>query len=122
MQPRIFLAARTIVCVKYKFYNYIKRPGSIMKSSNGPKRAASMQEILARWKGQFDGISDLELRGALYGYLAKCYLHTCRELGLRHGLDVPGVDKKFLFENGANQKEKAKALLFAASPRFYSYL
>lgn len=122
MQPRVFLAARTVVCVKYKFYNYIKRPGSIMKSSNGPKRAASMQEIFGRWKGQFDDVGDPELRDALYGYLAKCYLHTCRELGLRHGLDVLGVDKRFLFEHGANQKEKVKALLFAASPRLYSYL
>lgn len=122
MQPRVFLAARTVVCVKYKFYNYIKRPGSIMKSSNGPKRAASMQEIFGRWKEQFDDVGDPELRDALYGYLAKCYLHTCRELGLRHGLDVLGVDKRFLFEHGANQKEKVKALLFAASPRLYSYL
>ena len=81
-----------------------------------------MREILGRWKTQFDAINDLELRHALYGYLAKCYLHTCRELGLRGGLEVPGVDKKFLFEYGTNTKEKAKALLFAASPRFYSYL
>lgn len=122
MQPRVFLAADTVVCLKYKFYNYIQRPGSIMKSQNSSERAVSMCEILGRWKTQFDAINDLELRHALYGYLAKCYLHTCRELGLRGGLDVPGVDKKFLFEYGTNTKEKAKALLFAASPRFYSYL
>ncbi|WP_182279410.1 glycosyltransferase family 2 protein [Collinsella intestinalis] len=122
MQPRVFLAARSIVCVKYKFYNYIMRPGSIMKSSNCQKRAVSMQEILGRWKRQFDNIENSELRDALYGYLAKCYLHTCRDLGLRRGLSVPGIDKRFLFEHGASQKEKAKALLFAASPRFYSYL
>ena len=122
MQPRVFLAARSIVCVKYKFYNYIKRPGSIMKSSNGPKRAASMQEILGRWKRQFDGISNPELRGALYGYLAKCYLHTCRELGLQNGLDVSGVDKRFLIKVGANSKEKFKACVYAVSPLFYSRL
>ncbi len=34
MQPRVFLAADTVVCLKYKFYNYIQRPGSIMKSQN----------------------------------------------------------------------------------------
>lgn len=122
MQPRVFLAARSIVCVKYKFYNYVKRPGSIMKSSNCQKRAASMQEILTRWKKQFDDIESPQLRGALYSYLAKCYLYTCRDLGLRHGLNVPGVDNKFLFKHGANKKEKAKALLFAASPRLYSNL
>lgn len=81
-----------------------------------------MCEILGRWKKQFDAVDDLELRRALYGYLAKCYLHTCRELGLRDGLKVPSVDKRFLFDCGANKKEKAKALLFAASPRLYSYL
>lgn len=122
MQPRVFLAADSIVCLKYKFYNYIQRPGSIMKSQNSSKRAASMCEILGRWKKQFDAVDDLELRRALYGYLAKCYLHTCRELGLRDGLEVPSVDKRFLFDCGANKKEKAKALLFAASPRLYSYL
>ena len=122
MQPRVFLAADSIVCLKYKFYSYIQRPGSIMKSQNSSKRAASMCEILGRWKKQFDAVGDLELRHALYGYLAKCYLHTCRELGLRDGLEVPSVDKRFLFDCGANKKEKAKALLFAASPRLYSYL
>lgn len=122
MQPRVFLAADSIVCLKYKFYNYIQRPESIMKSQNSSKRAASMCEILGRWKKQFDTVDDLELRRALYGYLAKCYLHTCRELGLRDGLEVPSVDKRFLFDCGANKKEKAKALLFAASPRLYSYL
>lgn len=122
MQPRVFLAARSIVCLKYKFYNYIMRPGSIMKSSNCQQRAVSMQEILGRWKKQFDNMENSELRDALYGYLAKCYLHTCRDLGLRRGLSVPGIDKKFLFEHGTSQKEKAKALLFAASPRLYSYL
>ena len=81
-----------------------------------------MQEIIGRWKKQFDNIENSELRGALYGYLAKCYLYTCRDLGLRCGLNVPGIDKKFLFEYGASKKEKAKALLFAASPRLYSYL
>lgn len=122
MQPRIYLAARSIVCMKYKFYNYVKRPGSIMKSANCQKRAASMQEILTRWRMQFDNIESPQLRSALNSYLAKCYLHTCRELGLRCGLNVPGVDKKFLFEHGATKIEKAKALLFAVSPRLYSYL
>lgn len=122
MQPRVFLAADSVACLKYKFYNYIQRPGSIMKSQNSSKRVASMQEILGRWKRQFDAIDDSELRRALYGYLAKCYLYTCRELSLRGGLKVPAVDKKFLFDYGTNKKEKVKALLFAASPRLYSYL
>lgn len=122
MQPRVFLSANNLVCVKYKFYNYIQRPGSIMKSSNASERASSMREILGRWKDQFDSIDDPELRSALYGYLAKCYLHTCRELDLRHGLDVPEIDKKFLYAYAANCKEKAKALLFAASPFLYSHL
>lgn len=122
MQPRVFLAARSIVCLKYSFYNYIKRPGSIMKSSNRSRRAVSMQEILGGWKRQFDSVNDSELRNALYGYLAKCYLYTCRELRLRHGLDVPGVDKKFLIKAGANLKEKAKACVYAVSPFVYSTL
>lgn len=122
MQPRIFLAAKDVVCLKYKFYNYIQRPGSIMKSTNGSKRAASMREIFCRWKKQFDDIDEPELRRALVGYLAKCYLHTCRELRLENGLSVPGIDKKFLIKAGANFKEKAKACVYAASPLFYSRL
>ncbi len=122
MQPRVFFAAKGIACIKYKFYNYIKRQGSIMKSSNGGRRAASMREILSRWKVQFDGVSDSELQAVLYGYLSKCFLHTCRELHLRNGLDVPGVDKRFLIKTGANLKEKAKACIYAASPHLYSRL
>lgn len=122
MQPRAFLAAHSVVCLKYKFYNYIQRPGSIMKSQNSTKRATSMCEILGRWKKQFDAVDDLDLRHALYGYLAKCYLHTCRELRLGNGLNAPGIDNKFLIEAGANLKEKAKACVYATSPYFYSKL
>lgn len=122
MQPRVFLAAKSIACIKYKFYNYIKRQGSIMKSSNRDERAASMREILSRWKVQFDGVKDDELQAALYGYLSKCLLHTCRELHMRNGLDVPGVDKRFLIKTGANLKEKAKAFIYAVSPHLYSRL
>ena len=122
MQPRAFLAAHSVVCLKYKLYNYIQRPGSIMKSQNSTKRATSMCEILGRWKKQFDAVDDLDLRHALYGYLAKCYLHTCRELRLGNGLNAPGIDNKFLIEAGANLKEKAKACVYATSPYFYSRL
>ena len=122
MQPRVFLAAGSIACLKFKFYNYIQRSGSIMKSSNMEKRSASMREILGRWKNQFDNIEDDELKDALYGYLVKCYLHTCRELSLGSGLKVAGVDKGFLFKYGANLKEKLKALIYAVSPLLYSRL
>jgi glycosyltransferase involved in cell wall biosynthesis len=122
MQPRIFLAAKAICCIKFKFYQYVKRPGSIMRSSNNAKRASSMAEILGRWKIQFDSIGDAELKALLNGYLAKCYLHTCRELNLRDGLQVDGVDKAFLVKSGLNAKEKIKGMLYAASPRLYSYL
>lgn len=122
MQPRVFLAANSVVCLKYKFYNYIQRSGSIMKSQNSPERATSMCEILRRWKKQFDAVDDSDLRSALYGYLAKCYLHTCRELRLGGGLNVPGIDKKFLIKAGANLKEKVKACAYAASPFIYSRL
>ena len=122
MQPRIFLAAKSVTCIKYKFYHYVKRPGSIMKSSNTCRRASSMQEILGRWKRQFDCIEDGELQRALYGYLSKCYLHTCRELHLGAGMEVLGVDKSFLIKTGANLKEKVKACIYAASPRLYSRL
>lgn len=93
-----------------------------MKSQNSTKRATSMCEILGRWKKQFDAVDDLDLRHALYGYLAKCYLHTCRELRLGNGLNAPGIDNKFLIEAGANLKEKAKACVYATSPYFYSRL
>ena len=120
MQPRIFLAAKSIACVKYKFYHYIQRSGSIMKSSNRNKRAASMMEILRRWKVQFDDIGDDELRKTLYAYLSKCFLHTCRELRLEDGLNIPGIDKMFLIKFGINFKEKIKACMYATSPLLYS--
>lgn len=122
MQPRVFLAARSVACLKYKFYHYIHRPGSIMKSSNSEKRASSMKEILGRWKAQFDDVSDVELRTTLYAYLSKCFLHTCRELRLKEGLNVPGIGKAFLIKTGANPKEKIKACVYAISPLIYSRL
>lgn len=117
MQPRVFLAASRIAYCACPFYRYVDRSTSIMNSSKIEMRASSMELIYSDWKRRFDSVEDSDLRKILDGHLAKCYLHSCCELG--QVLDVPEVGKGFLLASALNPKELAKALLFSVAPIVY---
>lgn len=119
MQPRLFLSARTIACTGKVFYRYIDRSSSIMNASKRDERAAAMRGIYADWKRRFDDVSDAELRRALYGHLSKCYLRSCLELG-DIDLRAAGITWRFLFDNGLDDKERVKALVFGALPKLWA--
>lgn len=117
MQPRVFLAAKTVAYCAYPFYRYVDRASSIMNASKFDERVTAMEWIYSNWKSKFEVIEDKELASALNGHLAKCYLHSCCELGFV--LDVLGVDRFFLIRNSLNVKEFIKAVIFAVMPFAY---
>ncbi len=117
MQPRVFLAAKTVAYCAYPFYRYVDRASSIMNASKFDERVTAMEWIYSNWKSKFEAIEDKELASALNGHLAKCYLHSCCELGFV--LDVLGVDRFFLIRNSLNVKELIKAVIFAVMPFAY---
>lgn len=117
MQPRVFLAAKTVAYCAYPFYRYVDRASSIMNASKVDERVTAMEWIYSNWKSKFEAIEDGELARALNGHLAKCYLHSCCELGFV--LDVLGVDRFFLLRNSLNVKEFIKAAIFAVMPFAY---
>lgn len=117
MQPRVFLAAKTVAYCAYPFYRYVDRASSIMNASKVDERVTAMEWIYSKWKSKFEAIEDKKLASALNGHLAKCYLHSCCELGFV--LDVLGVDRFFLLRNSLNVKEFIKAVIFAAMPFAY---
>lgn len=117
MQPRVFLAAKTVAYCAYPFYRYVDRASSIMNASEVDERVTAMKWIYSNWKSKFEAIEDKELARSLNGHLAKCYLHSCCELGFV--LDVLGVDRFFLLRNSLNVKEFIKAVIFAAMPFAY---
>jgi len=122
-QPRLFLKAKRVGYVSGHFYNYVIRPGSIMTDAClRERRAASLGRIYADWKKTFDDVEDPRLQKFLYGHLAKCYLHSCRELNKHRGLDVDGVSAGFLIKTGIGMRERAKAILFATAGRLYCRL
>ena len=120
-QPRLYLSANSIGYSGNVFYHYIDRSTSIMNASNREKRISAMRFIYSNWKALFDTINDTELRNALYGHLAKCYLWSCRVLG-NLSLSEDGLSWKFLFSVGLNNKEKIKALIFGAFPALWCKL
>lgn len=117
MQPRVFLAAKTVAYCAYPFYRYVDRASSIMNASKVDERVTAVKWIYSNWKSKFEAIEDKELASALNGHLAKCYLHSCCELGFV--LDVLGVDRFFLIRNSLNVKEFIKAVIFAVMPFAY---
>ena len=116
MQPRVFLAAKSVICIGQVFYRYIDRAGSIMNGSKMAARRDAMRLIYGQWKSSFDSIGDSELKRCLYGHLAKCYLHTVRELDCG-SLNIQGIDGLFLLRSGLNLKEKVKALMYVVNPK-----
>lgn len=117
MQPRVFLAATTVICTGKVFYRYIDRETSIMNASKVTARRNAMQHIYAQWKRSFDSVEDVRLRKCLYGHLSRCYLHTVRELDCG-SLCIEGISGKFLFDSGLTVKDKLKAILYMVHPKF----
>lgn len=119
MLPRVFLAAEKVAYLNYTFYFYVVRENSIMTGSQKEKSAESMRLIYAEWKKLFDSVEDEELQLALYGFLVKCYMATCRNLKLSSGFEIEGLNNKFLVRYTLNPKEKIKAAIFALNRKIY---
>lgn len=117
MQPRVFLAAKTVAYCAYPFYRYVDRASSIMNASKVDERVTAMEWIYSNWKSKFEAIEDGELARALNGHLAKCYLHSCCEIG--HVLTVAGITNVYLLNSSLNAKEFIKAIFFAIVPSIY---
>lgn len=117
MQPRVFLAAKTVAYCAYPFYRYVDRASSIMNASKVDERVTAMEWIYSNWKSKFEAIVDGELARALNGHLAKCYLHSCCEFG--HVLTVAGITNVYLLNSSLNAKEFIKAIFFAIVPSIY---
>ena len=117
MQPRVFLAAKTVAYCAFPFYRYVDRASSIMNASKVDERVTAMEWIYSNWKSKFEAIEDGELARALNGHLAKCYLHSCCEFG--HVLTVAGITNVYLLNSSLNAKEFIKAIFFAIVPSIY---
>lgn len=117
MQPRVFLAAKTVAYCAYPFYRYVDRASSIMNASKVDERVTAMEWIYSNWKSKFEAIEDGELARALNGHLAKCYLHSCCEFG--RVLTVAGITNVYLLNSSLNAKEFIKAIFFAIVPSIY---
>lgn len=117
MQPRVFLAAKTVAYCAYPFYRYVDRASSIMNASKVDERVTAIEWIYSNWKSEFEAIEDRELARALNGHLAKCYLHSCCEFG--HVLTVAGITNFYLLNSSLNAKEFIKAIFFAIAPSLY---
>ena len=117
MQPRVFLAAKTVAYCAYPFYRYVDRASSIMNASKVDERVTAMEWIYSNWKSKFEAIEDGELARALNGHLAKGYLHSCCEFG--HVLTVAGITNVYLLNSSLNAKEFIKAIFFAIVPSIY---
>lgn len=117
MQPRVFLAAKTVAYCAYPFYRYVDRAFSIMNASKVDERVTAMEWIYSNWKSKFEAIEDGELARALNGHLAKCYLHSCCEFG--HVLTVAGITNVYLLNSSLNAKEFIKAIFFSIVPSIY---
>ena len=122
MLPRVYFAAQTVSFLNEEFYHYVIRGDSIMGSANRQKNGKHIMKIYTEGKSLFDRVQDTELKRLLYGFLVKCYLRSIRELQMTDGIQIDGIDNKFIFKYGLDNKERIKAVLFAFSPKIYTKL
>ena len=54
MQPRVFLAAKTVAYCAYPFYRYVDRASSIMNATKEQERVTAMEWNYAHWKSKFE--------------------------------------------------------------------
>lgn len=118
MLPRLYLAARKIIYMDYPFYNYIIRENSITTSSVDIHKQNFALEIYKGWKIQFDSVEDIKLKKALYGFLIKCYMRSCRVLSIP-GWKIEGIDYHFAMQYALRWKEKMKIVYFTLFPKLY---
>lgn len=117
--PKMFLKAQKIVYMKYCFYNYEIREGSITQSKNKTRNIESLLEIYKEWKVTFDEEDDIELKKLLYGFLIKQYLFGIREFNINNTEYLKLLNNKFLFKYALNYREKLKTVLYIISPTIY---
>lgn len=118
MLPRVFLASKKIACMDGIFYHYVVREGSIMTSNKNSKKEQDSIQNLTEWKKKFDNIKNKRFKKKLYGMLLKCYLHECREYGIKEW-KIEGMGLEFALRYGINTKEKLKGAFFAFFPKKY---
>jgi glycosyltransferase involved in cell wall biosynthesis len=118
MLPRLCLAAEKIQYLKYPFYNYVLRDGSIMGSANFEKKRIDSLNIYSEWYQMFESIEDSEMQRYLYGALIKYYLKNCRAHKIKDW-EIKNFDFKFAWKYSLNTKERLKTLLFSTLPGLY---
>lgn len=117
--PDMFLKAKNIIYMKYCFYNYKIREGSITQSKDKTKNIESMIIIFNEWKRTFDKVYDLELKKLLYGILIKQYLYVIREFNINNKQYFNILNNKFLLKYALSNRERLKIALYIISPKMY---
>lgn len=73
--PLIFLNAKTIMYIDYPFYNYCIRDSSIMTSGISDKKKQDSFMIMEKWFSIFSNVKDKKLKGKLFYWLSRSYIH-----------------------------------------------
>jgi len=119
MLPRVFLAAKSVRCLHYDFYQYVVRAGSIMTNKVTDKQIENMREIYSAWYKRFSKIKDDELRSKLNGFLVKCYLYSCGKFELSPLIKISEIDFHFILKYSLSNRERIKGLVYCLLPKLF---
>lgn len=119
--PRVFLAAKVVVCTGEVFYNYRVRQGSISQNADLEKSAHDIYDICFDLPAVYETIGDEELKSLLYGNLVLHYLSVFNAARLYRKKYSHLVDKEFVRKHAYSRRSRMKAVLFSLSPRLFCY-
>lgn len=119
--PRLFLAAKKVKYLHFKFYNYIIRSNSITGNLS-QKNFDDLMLIYHRWFLLNETITDKRIKKAYCGALSKYFMATCREHKISKAVYPEGLSAGYLIKHALNPKEWIKAVVFSLSRKLYMKL
>lgn len=110
--PQIYLLAKRVCYIDFKFYYHWFREGSITQSTNYQKRSSDLIKICEYLYVRYKSVS-LKYRKHLNDYLCILYLNAVY-IGKNEN-----VERLFPIRTAWSLRNRIKSVLFAVSPRLY---
>ena len=120
--PRVFLSANRVTHLKYPFYNYMIREGSITKNIIKRKNAIDLLSTCYSLEHIYVEISNIKLKKLLMNYIAELFMHAIIIGQFTDKKSSKEFNSVFLLNKASRFKTKLKVTVFLINRRFYAFI
>lgn len=120
--PQVVLAAKTIYTSEYVYYHYVRRKNSITRKDDKTKNGIDLLNIAKELDSLFTRTNDSRLNKLMNNHIAMLYMKGMSEGKLFRKETKKNIDRFFPLKKTCFVKDRAKAILFAVSLKYYYIL